>query len=255
MTFEYTIISIDDSRAGNKQEIRNSLDWKEANIEFVDGKNPQELYAAKQKWTSIDTPGPFKAGEFGIFYSVLNCLDYAAHNDGLLYFEDDAIVQDNFQDRIENYLNELPSNADLFALWSPLNQQYDFDNVSNYNNVGEPIYEAHQGSIFNYGHNEMSRLWQGYGNVCMYFSRRGAEKLLKYITCKGFFSPIDCLICIATHGGYLNGYSLKPNITPLIEYNWERLTTIHNSAWGSFGDLTLSHKNDKIEELTREKNE
>lgn len=71
----------------------------------------------------------------------------------------------------------------------------------------------------------------------MYFTSRGCKKLLKYIEHNGFFSPIDCLICIATHGGYLNGYSLKPKAPILINYDWNAETTIHGSAWGSLDEL------------------
>jgi GR25 family glycosyltransferase involved in LPS biosynthesis len=238
MTYEYSIISIDETRTEKKDRIRSALSWPEAKIDFVNGKDPGELLRAKNKWSAVETPGPFKAGEFGIFYSVLNCLEYGAENHGILYFEDDAIPNYNFQVRLEQYLDDLPRRADMFALWSPINQGYDYDNVSGYNNVGEPIYNPHGGSVFDYGDASISRLWQGYGNVSMYFTKQGSTKLLRYIKQRGFFSPIDCLICIATHGGYLNGYSLKPKIDPLINYDWDAETTIHKSNWGSIEELT-----------------
>lgn len=234
---EFAIISIDDTRVEKKNHIRSILDWKEASIEFVNGKNPEELRLAKKRWNKIETPGPYKAGEFGIFYSVLNCLEYGATHDGILYFEDDAMPKDDFQERLEVYLNELPASMDMFAVWSPLNQQYDYTNISSFNIKGEPIYHRHNGSIFDYGHPELARLWQGYGNVGMYFSKRGCNKLLHYIENKGFFSPIDCLICIAVHGGYLNGFALKPNVPELIKYDWSAPTTIHKSNWGMIEDL------------------
>jgi len=237
MTHEFCIISIDDTRELKKQNIRAALDWPEAKVESVNGKNPAQLKSAAEYWKNVETPGPFKAGEFGIFYSVLNCLEYGAANNGILYFEDDAIVVDNFQSRLESYLNDLPINMDTFALWSPMNQHYDYENVSSYNNVGEPIYERHKGSVFDYGHPELVRLWQGYGNVAMYFSQKGCKNLLRYISNKGFFSPIDCLICISVHSGYINGYSLKPGIPELINYDWNAPTTIHHSNWGMLEEL------------------
>lgn len=243
MTYEFTIISIDDSRESKKNKIRSLLDWHEASIEFVNGKNPEELRLAKKRWSDVDTPGPFKAGEFGIFYSVLNCLEYGASNNGILYFEDDAMPVENFQERVEYYLEELPKNADVFAIWSPLNQKYDYTEVSNFNNKGEPIYQRHQGSIFDYGHSELARLWQGYGNVAMYFTKRGCLRLLNFIKIKGFFSPIDCIVCIAVHGGYLNGFALKPDVSELVKYDWNAPTTIHKSSWGMIDDL-IKEKND-----------
>jgi GR25 family glycosyltransferase involved in LPS biosynthesis len=234
---EYCIISIDDSRAENKDKIRAALSWNEAKVDFVNGKDPSELRQAKEKWRGVETPGPFKAGEFGIFYSVLNAAEYGAKNNGVLYFEDDAIITDNFQNRIEEYIFNLPVNADLLALWSPDNQAYDYENVSNYNALGEPLYDRHTGSIFDFGDLELCRLWQGYGNVGMYLTKQGCYRLINYIGERGFFSPIDCLICIASHTGRLNSFSLKPSTPRLIDYNWDAPTTIHRSRWGMLDEL------------------
>jgi len=233
----YTIISVDDSRMENKEYIRACMP-NEVKLNFVDGRIPAYLKDAKNKWSNIETPGPFKAGEFGIFYSVLNCLEYGSDNDGIIYFEDDAIPVPNIHDRLESIWSDMPRNMDMFALWSPENQKHDYRNVSGYNNVGEPLYGSGKGkSIFNFGHPEICYLWQGYGNVSMAFSRRGCEKLLEYIEKRGFFSPIDCLICIAVHGGYLKGYSLIPDIPNLVNYDWNRPTTIHKSRWGYIEEL------------------
>lgn len=236
---EYAIISIDDSREDKKNWIRQRFTrWTEAEIEFVNGKDPKSLANAKRKWSDVETPGPFKAGEFGIFYSVLNCLEYGAQNNGILYFEDDAMPVADFQLSIETYLDDLPKDADVFAIWSPLNQQGDYNGVSGYNSGGEPSYEQHDGSIFDFGHDELCKLYAGYGNVCMYFSKNGSKKMISYIKKMGFFSPIDCLICIGCHTGNLNGFALKPNVRALIGYDWDMPTTIHSSKWGSIEELT-----------------
>ena len=140
---EFAIISIDDSRAEKKNWTRQRFTtWREAvEIDFVNGKVPDELRKAKQKWKNVETPGPFKAGEFGIFYSVLNCFEYGAANDGILYFEDDAHPVANFQEKIDFYLDHLPRKMDLFACWSPRNQTGDYAGISGFNAVGEPAYD------------------------------------------------------------------------------------------------------------------
>lgn len=234
---KYTIISIDDSRTRNKDLLRKNLPYTEARINFVNGKDPKALARARAKWSSIQTPGPFKAGEFGIFYSVLNCLEYGREHDGIIYLEDDAIPTSSLIQRIGGYVHELPTDADLLALWSPANQKYDYDRVTSYNDGGEPIYDTHGMGIFDYGHKEMCRLWQGYGNVGMFFTKQGCAKAIEYIEEKGFFAPIDCLICIGSHTSRLNGYSLKPDTAPLIDYNWNAPTTIHQSRWGYIEEL------------------
>lgn len=236
---QFTIISIDESRSDKKNWIRQRfIRWQDVTeIDFVNGKDPRQLKKAKNKWNKIETPGPFKAGEFGIFYSVLNCLEYGADNDGILYFEDDAHPCADFEWRLEGYLENLPRKMDLFACWSPENQTGDYHGISGFNQVGEPSYESHKGSIFDYGDMELARLWQGYGNVCMFFTKRGCEKMLAHITERGFYSPIDCLICIAAHTDVINGYALKPGVRELINYDWKAPTTIHHSAWGYIEDL------------------
>lgn len=241
---EFTIISIDDSRKEKKDWTRQRFTtWREVTeIDFVNGKDPEELRKAKKKWNNVDTPGPFKAGEFGIFYSVLNCFEYGAANDGILYFEDDAHPLANFQEKIDYYLDHLPRRMDLFACWSPLNQTGDYAGISGFNAVGEPHYEPHKGSIFDYGHEEMCGLWQGYGNVSMYFTKRGCQRMLEHIHEKGFYSPIDCLICIAAHTNVINGYALKPGVQELISYDWEAPTTIHKSRWGHITELMKEEK-------------
>lgn len=234
----YTIISIDDNRQDKKLWTRQRfIRWTYADIDFVNGKDPHNLRVAYQKWINVPVPGPFKAGEFGVFYSVLNCLEYGSSHDGILYFEDDAIPCSDFEYRVEQYIDALPEDADLLACWSPENQQGDYKMVSGYNDGGEPSYESHSESIFDFGHPELCRLWQGYGNVCMYFTKQGCSKLLTYIFAKGFFSPIDCLICIASHTGILNAYALKPGVRNLVDYDWNTETTIHHSTWGKIEDL------------------
>ena len=243
MINEYCIISVDDTRDANKNRIRDLMSWPEAKVDFVDGRIPEVLRSAKQKWHSVSTPGPYKAGEFGIFYSVLNCLEYGADNSGILYFEDDAIPVDDFEKRMEIYVDRLPNDADVFAVWSPHNQKGDYRNIREFDSGGVPKYgrKSTPVSIFEYGDPELSRLWQGYGNVAMAFTKRGCEKTLEYVHEKGFFSPIDCLICIGSHTGRLNGYALKPQAASLVNYNWNRPTTIHQSKW------------DYIEKLMEEK--
>lgn len=235
---DYTIISVDDTRQANKENLRlYLLDKKEVFLDFCDGRQPKELLRASE-YFNVPTPGPFKAGEFGIFYSVLRCLEYGAANNGIIYFEDDAMPTVYMSARITEYINQLPEDWDAFAIWSPSNQRADYNNVSGYNSEGVPIYGNRSGKN-PFGTNDVVKLWQGYGGVAWAFSRRGSQKLLGHIKQEGFYSPIDCLICIAVHRGVLNGYALRPDLPVLVEYDWNRPTTIHNNArWGILEELT-----------------
>jgi hypothetical protein len=236
---DYTIISIDDSRTEKKNKIRDAMGeyFTEVNVDFVLGRDPKQLFAAKTKWHDVDTPGPFKSGEFGVFYSILNVLEYGANNDGIVYFEDDAIATDELGLRLSGYIQNLPEDWDLFAIWSPQNQWGDYSGVSGYNKLGEPIYGRVTNNIFDVDLGDIVKLWQGYGNVSMAFSKQGCKKLLDHIKAEGFYSPVDCLICIATHRNMLNGYALKPRVPVLLNYDWEAPTTVHTTQWGYIQDL------------------
>jgi hypothetical protein len=234
---DYTIISVDDTRTDNKNELRLFLlDHQEIYLNFCDGRIPGELAKAKE-YFDVPTPGPFKAGEFGIFYSVLACLEYGAGNNGIIYFEDDAIPTVGMCDRITNYIETLPENWGCFALWSPENQHGDYALVSGYDNTGVPKYDGKSKNIFDCGLGDIVKLWQGYGNVSFAFSQQGCKLMMQHIKQEGFYSPIDCLICIAAHRGVLDGYALKPQTPNLVNYDWNRITTIQKSRWGSIDEL------------------
>lgn len=238
---DYTIISIDDSRNDKKAVLRGTMNpyFNEVtDIEFVKGSNAKQLQAAREKWSDVETPGPFKAGEFGIFYSVLNTLEYGAANDGIIYFEDDAVATIDLGLRLSGVFKGLPEDWDLFAIWSPENQHGDYSGVSGYNSLGEPIYGRVEKNIFDVGLGDIVKLWQGYGNVGMAFSKAGCQKLLAHVRAEGFYSPVDCLICIAVHRNLLNGYALKPDAQKLLGYDWTAPTTIHTTQWGYVTDLT-----------------
>jgi hypothetical protein len=234
---DYTIISIDDSRQDNKNQLRLFfLDHTEVQLDFCNGKDPVSLRKAKEHF-NVPTPGPFKAGEFGIFFSVLTCLEYGAENNGIIYFEDDAIPTVGMCDRVTNYINSLPEDWDCFAIWSPTNQYGDYTSVASYDSTGVPVYGQKSKNIFDCDNGDIVRLWQGYGNVAFAFSKKGSVKLLDHIRQEGFYSPIDCLICIATHRNVLSGYALKPHTPNLVNYDWDRPTTIHKSRWGMIDQL------------------
>ena len=66
--------------------------------------------------------------------------------------------------------------------------------------------------------------------------------MLEHIHERGFYSPIDCLICIAAHTNVINGYALKPEAPEIISYDWDQPTTIHTSKWGSIEELMKEEK-------------
>ena len=228
---QYTIISIDETRAANKADIRSKLTFDEVFPEFVNGKDREQLLRARNKW-NIPLPSGFSVGEYGIFYSLLNTLEFGQDN-GILYFEDDALVQPDFQQRFECYLADFPDDLDFFVIWNASNQTYDYHNVKEYNDKGEPIYHHRplNSSAFDFGHSHLCKAYNGYGNVAMYFSPRGCKNTIEYIRRRGMFSTPDCLLYIGAHDGSLNAYSLKPDVPKLVEHDWNAQSTRAGTEW------------------------
>lgn len=238
---KYTIISINDVREDKKQRIRASLpDKEEVFINFVDGNDNDQLKEAAEKWSDVETPGPFKRGEFGIFFSLLNTLEYCAEHSDLLVFEDDAMPIMGFQRELDLYLSDYPSDMDFCSLWVPEGQQRDYYYDVKYDEGGNPSWTRelkYDQSVYNIGHPYLSKVYQGFSLVTTYFTQQGAKKLLDYAREKGMFTPADCMIFIAAHTGRVNGYALNPKTSKIIDYDWNAPTTIHTSQWGGIKEF------------------
>lgn len=232
MIEQYTIFSIDDTRKENKEHIRASLSLKEVMLDCVNGNDHAALEAAKEKW-NINITSPFKRGEYGIWYSTLNALEYAAAHGDLLTFEDDAILTLGFQQLLESYLVDLPRSVDFISLFVPQNQQHDFMYDISYNNGGVPFWpgQVRGESKFEVGHPYLCRIYQTYSCVAQIYTKRGAQKMLNRARITGINQPIDCWLMAQAHGGYINGYAPKPQYCNLIDYNWDNETTIHKTEW------------------------
>jgi GR25 family glycosyltransferase involved in LPS biosynthesis len=238
---EYTIISINDTREDKKTKIRSSLpDKKEVFIDFVDGSDDNQLQKAVEKWRNVELPGPFKRGEFGIFFSLLNSLEYCANNGNLLVFEDDAMPREDFQEKINLYLTDSPVDMDFCSIWVPEGQQRDYYYDVIYDDGGNPSWTKelkYDESVYNVGHPYLSKVYQGFSLVTTFFTQKGAQKLLEYAEEKGMFTPADCMIFIAAHTNKVNGYALNPRAERIIDYDWNAPTTIHKSSWGGIREF------------------
>lgn len=230
---EYTILSINNKRKENKDYIRSIMRDKEVFVECVNGEDLEQLRRNVDKWKFPLSSG-FKLGEFGAFYSNANAWEYAAENDGLLVFEDDAIPIPAFQDNFYMAIDELPKSADFLKLWVPENQRDDYYNITGFNRDGTPTHSnlrSFDNSIFNIGKRWISRVYSGYGGVAIYYTKSGAKRMIDRAKKVGLNSPIDCWIMQQAHGGYASGYALNPIEAQWVNYDWSRETTIHKSRW------------------------
>lgn len=230
MIEQYTIFSIDETRQQNKQASRSALSLKEINIDCVNGNDHDALEKAKAKW-GITITSPFKGCELGIWYTTLNAWEYALENGDLLCLEDDAILTLGSNDLLIEYLKDSPKNMDFVSLFVPENQKHDYNYDISYNNGGVPFWpgQIRGESKFEFGHSYLSRAYQTYSNVTILYTQHGAKRLISRVRKTGINQPVDCWLYSNAHGGYLNGYALKPKYTNVVDYNWTWPTTIHNS--------------------------
>lgn len=242
MNIAYTIISIDDRRLEHKTNIREAVSLPEVtDIEFVDGRDPNLVNRIMSKFPGLDfspywTP---HAGELGIFLSQMQVWDYLLHSDldAIVAFEDDALVQTNFNEMFQVYYNEVNKydpEWDFFAIRVPENQFGDYNYRVVYDKAGCPssiIKAGQERYIYDIGAPNIAKAYQGYSGVCTLFSRRGAKKLLDLVVQNNIWTPSDCLLYQEAHkeGSNVRAYSPKPTAPMIVLVDHLVETTVHNT--------------------------
>lgn len=190
---EYTIFSVDDSRQHYTSEIRFKLSgWNELGLRCVDGRIQEQLNEAMNRYP-YEIKYDALVGQLGIWYGVLNALDHAP----LVTFEDDAILHSHFQREFETRVAELPGDFDFFSLFIPRDSDH----------LYSPSHSAGK---------YLSRTYQRYGGVSMYYSESGAEKIRRLLSRDGITGQYDDTLYHYSNTGELNGYCSKPTIQDLV---------------------------------------
>jgi len=191
---KYTILSVDDSRQHYIDKMRfRLLGWEELDTPCVDGRIPEELKKAQEKYpykVNFDA----KVGHLGIWFSVLNALENAP----IVTFEDDSLLHDNFKREFAPRAEELPEDFDFFSLFLPRDSDH--------------LYSFGRDSVGTY----ICRTYQRYGGVSMYYSRRGAEKIHSLLERDGITGQYDDTLYAYAKTGELNGYCSKPEFQDLV---------------------------------------
>ena len=232
---KYTIISIDDTRAAYKENLRSVLsNHEEVIIPATDARVVdinEEL--AKRSLYLPSGADVRRRGELGVWCSTFDCWKWAVDNDEpLLVFEDDAIATTDFNDLLSAFVSEIPHDYDFLSLWVPPNQYLDFVYDSTYTPEGEMLINGpNKNSItsqYNYGAIRTCLAYQGYGNVAMLYSPKGAANLIELAYERGITEPLDCFIFLRAHLRRIDGYAPKPNWAKAVDYDWPE-TTIHTT--------------------------
>lgn len=239
MNIAYTIISIGDTRADNKEKIRNTINSipEVTDVEFCKAADLRQLKRFKDRFPNLNPDENIwmpTLGEYGIWMSQASCWQYAIDNNiNLIALEDDALVQDNFDRVLEQYLSETPEGWDFISLCVPGNQLGDISYRVVYDDNGVPKTRVRAGETpykFRFGSRIMARAYQGYCCVATLYSPKGAARLLEIANEKGVYTPVDCFLFLEAHGkNQVQAYAPTPDAERIVDIDWATPTTIHNT--------------------------
>jgi len=203
----YHVISIDDTRLSNKQNLDEVLAANKLSIRSLNAKKEGELDRFKLENPEFKFAWDgFKLGEIGNFGSHYLAWKYLRESDlnYLIVFEDDVLINNSFHEKYQIAMSVLPEDYDIFSIYVDPNQHPRFD-------------ESQKISYY------ISKGYQDWSTLCYVVSKRGAEKLCKYIEDIGMDHPTDWFIFRKGHQGIFNVYTLPPYIeNPLsIDHRYE----------------------------------
>jgi GR25 family glycosyltransferase involved in LPS biosynthesis len=156
---------------------------------------------------------PFKYSEIGIWASNYDAWVKFLKTDKeyLLVFEDDVILSDDFEVKINEFISEMPEGWDALFISIP-------------NGNKRHYYRDHEHDI---GLPNISKLYQGNWLAGYMISRVGVEKIINDINNNTINDPVD--IYMFSTQKVLNSYNLKPHVKDICDGYEEFPTTIHNS--------------------------
>lgn len=211
--FTYTIIHVNNDRLDKRLAIHRVM--SDMGIPFEEFEFCYGKYADLDEWyskTGVQPHDPswsLKPGEIGIWQSLASVWNNMQSD--VLLFEDDVFLSPNFPVYFQEALNELPEDADFLSLFVPEEQRQDFNYTVRYDDDGNwhPASEADK-YIFDIGAKFIARAYHGWGGQALYFTKKGAEKLLHLAQTKRMYTTSDCFLYMEAHSGRINGYTMLP---------------------------------------------
>ena len=231
---KYTIVSIDNTREDYKVNINIALQsWSNINVSSVNGNFDEEIRAALIAHGKPKINYYAKVGQLGRWLSFLNNLD--AVNDGPLFIvEDDAVLAEGFVDRVNLLLVDVPPDADFFSLFIPRNRP------------AEVFINGSINPMYDIGHKVITKAHQPYGGVAMFLYPGMKEKIKISIRDNGIQGQFDDEIYRMSRDGYLNGYSVVPNMIDLAWIIGGIPSTVHETK---FYNKLLEPQSSSIKEV------
>jgi len=232
----FTIISLNDERLAYKRNIRKyvgadgEICWPavDGNKITEDDFRKRDLYLRKDIWTNP------KRGELGVWLSNFDRWELAGELDEpLIVFEDDAVIDYTFKDKLDMFLDELPPDWDFAALWVPENQRADYHYNVRWHNWKQYQHGNHlPDELSNYRVNERNiaaKVYQGYGMVSLVYSPAGGRRLVRRARTYGITTPVDCWIYEVAHMGLAAGYAPHPHFADIVTYDWQAETHVQKT--------------------------
>lgn len=218
-SIEYTIIKIG-NRADFyvKKNVELLKDFRRiTDIEFVDGREIDASSILLEKGINIDAWNPYDGrrfppmpSEFGIWATTVNIFEYAIKNsiNDLLVLEDDIELEDDFVEKLNLCLEELPTNYDYLSLFS-LPEQNQVTEESDINKK--------------YIHKSIN---QPASACATLYSLSGALKILQAMRAMGMEYTSDCFVHNLSKLGIVDGYSIKTSEISLMHLPKEHIPSI-----------------------------
>lgn len=216
---KYTIMHVNDRAKNNIDFNKNILKNFEYcdKIKFIDGNIENGWDILNRIGIETNTWSPYDGrktnplpGEYGVWVSTINLWQYVVDNkiDKLLVLEDDIILQENFVENFNLYLNDLPNDFDFLSFYY----------FSKQNNVDD---NTEIGSEYIHKSNNQYSAAQ-----CILYSYSGAKKLLKLIKRKGIEYTNDCFIYKQAQVGLINGYSIKKENNIFLKHDYKNIVSL-----------------------------
>lgn len=208
----YTIFKIDNSRDKYTVPLERYLlrnKWKYRSTEKVNGAHRPSLEANIERhgyeinWEGVQPP---RVGHLGIWYTVLNSFELAPH----VTFEDDALLGPNFMLNWKFSYRQMPEDTDFFSLFLPRDSDHLYT---------EDLAVS----------SRLTRVYQRYGGVSMYYTKRGVEKIRALLERDGITNQYDNQLYAYAKAGELNGYCSKPSIADLVYITGKEQSIVQES--------------------------
>jgi hypothetical protein len=192
----YTVFSLDDRRYHYVEKIHKYLrphGWADRRTEKVNGAHAPSLAKNIERYGYAINFPKAKVGHLGIWYTVLNSFELAPH----VTFEDDAMLNPNFDLLWKMRFREMPEDTDYFSLFIPRDSDH----------LYTPDLSVSK---------HITRTYQRYGGVSMYYTQAGVEKIRALLERDGITDQYDNTLYKYAKAGELNGYCSKPEHADLV---------------------------------------